>query len=106
MRTIILVLSLFVSIQAGGVERKRAELDSLKREWEYSRRMAQTDSSYAVKAFEDSIRVQVAEEDFADEIEDSMEPNHGWVWFTACIGVTATVMSIIMIADNANSTQY
>jgi len=85
---------------SSGVERARSKLDSLTLELEYSRRVAHYDSTHNSKVFEDSIKVEVAKEKLADEIEDSMEPNHGWVWFTVCIGVSATVMSIITLADS------
>lgn len=105
MRTLFLILALGFAVQAGSLERKRAELDSLKLELEYSRRMVEHDSTYASKVFEDSIKVAVVQGQYANDIEDSMEPNRGWVWFTVCIGLTATVMSIVTIADNANATE-
>jgi len=74
-------------------------LDSLKQELEYSRKVAQYDSSYQTKVFIDSVKVFTVQNQLADEIQDSMEPNHGWVWFTVCIGLSATILTIISIAE-------
>lgn len=105
MRSFMLILVLFVVVQAGSLERKQAELDSLKLELEYSRKLAHYDSSAQSKVFIDSIKVVTAQNQLAEDVRDSMEPNKGWVWFTVCIGLSATAMTIITLADNANATE-
>ena len=99
MKTFMCVLILVSAVCAGSVERHRAEVESLQKQLEHSRIVFRQDSTYATKVFEDSIRVEIAKAQLADEIEESMEPNGGGVWFTICIGVSATILSIIAITQ-------
>ena len=98
MRVVLFILLCFIHVTAGGLERERSELDSLILELEYSRRVLEYDPSYAIKVYEDSLRVEVAREQFADEVEDSMEPNKGWLIMTVSIGITAMGLFIISLA--------
>ena len=98
MKTIFILLIMFMAVQARSLEEQQALIDSLNQEIQYNKAVLAYDSSVAPKISIDSVRVVVASEKLKEMVRDEDDHHYWWVWVVGFVTLGVTVMGTMSLS--------